>query len=210
MVPIPSASRFRLWLGVLFCLLTAQAPGAEVYLRDQGTDGIILGNLPGEGSPPAAAPRLPEAPPPAHRREGRRERLFPLVSAAAAAHGVSESLLTAVIEVESGFDPEALSPKGAVGLMQLMPGTARRLRVGDPRDPAANIDAGARYLKELLERFGNDLHLAVAAYNAGPGAVLRRGGIPALEETRRYVPEVIRRYHELESGVRPRPGAAGG
>jgi len=130
----------------------------------------------------------------------RMETFAPLVRAAAQAHGLPEALLHAVIEVESGFDAAAVSPKGALGLMQLMPETARELRVRNPRDPAANIDGGARYLKELLGRFGNDLSLALAAYNAGPGAVQRSGGIPRNTETRNYVPRVMARYQSLQGG----------
>jgi soluble lytic murein transglycosylase-like protein len=130
----------------------------------------------------------------------RRKELFaPLVRAAAQAHGLPEALLHAVIEVESGFDAGAVSPRGALGLMQLMPDTARELRVRDARDPAANIDGGARYLKELLARFGNDLSLALAAYNAGPGAVQRSGGIPRNAETQNYVPRVMARYQSLQN-----------
>ena len=138
----------------------------------------------------------PDEPGPAFRR---REKFAPLVLAAADAHGLPVALLQAVIEVESNFNATAVSPQGALGLMQLMPQTARYLRVGDARDPAANIDGGARYLKELLARFGNDLPLALAAYNAGPSAVERSGAIPAYAETQRYVPRVLVRYHSLQS-----------
>ncbi|HET8745400.1 MAG TPA: lytic transglycosylase domain-containing protein, partial [Ramlibacter sp.] len=131
----------------------------------------------------------------------RREAWSALVSAAARAHGLPEALLQAVIETESGFNPKAVSPKGAMGLMQLMPGTARMLDVANPHDPAANVDGGARYLKDLLGRFGNNLALALAAYNAGPAAVERSGGIPRNAETQAYVPRVISRYHRLQSGL---------
>jgi len=100
-------------------------------------------------------------------------------------------LLRAVIHVESGGDPHARSAAGAVGLMQLMPGTARDLGVTDPLDPVQNVRGGAAYLRSLLDRFG-DPRLAVAAYNAGPGAVERAGGIPAIAETRTYVERVGR------------------
>ncbi|WKN20018.1 lytic transglycosylase domain-containing protein [Azotobacter vinelandii] len=124
-----------------------------------------------------------------------------LVAAAAAEHGLPEALLHALIRAESNYDPRAVSPKGAAGLMQLMPDTARELGVVDVWDPAANIHGGARYLKRLLDMFDQDLGLAVAAYNAGPGAVIGSGGaIPPFAETRRYVPKVLEHYRRLQSG----------
>lgn len=121
----------------------------------------------------------------------------PLVTAAAAEHDLPEALIHAVIRAESNYDPGAISPKGAVGLMQLMPDTAREMGVADARDPADNIRGGARYLKRLLGMFGNDVGRAVAAYNAGPGAVARSGGTPPYAETRRYVPRVIEHFERL-------------
>jgi soluble lytic murein transglycosylase-like protein len=116
------------------------------------------------------------------------------IAEAAARHGLDPVLLEAVVKVESNFDPAAVSPKGAQGLMQLMPATAAELQVTDPFDPAANLDGGARYLKVLLEVFAGDLGLALAAYNSGPGRVARRGEIPAIDETRRYVHRVLSFY----------------
>lgn len=121
----------------------------------------------------------------------------PLVAAAAVEHDLPEALIHAVIRTESNYNAGAVSPKGAVGLMQLMPDTAREMGVADARDPADNIRGGARYLKRLLGMFGNDVGLAVAAYNAGPGAVARSGGTPPYAETRRYVPRVIEHFERL-------------
>ena len=113
----------------------------------------------------------------------------PLIAAAAARHGVSPRLLQAVIQVESNFEHRARSRKGAMGLMQLMPPTVRQYAVANPYDPAANIEAGARHLRMLLDRF--DLSLALAAYNAGEGAVRRFGGMPPYPETRDYVRRIL-------------------
>lgn len=123
-----------------------------------------------------------------------------LIRLAARTHGIEEALLRAVIHVESGFNPVARSSSGALGLMQLMPGTARRYGVIDARDAAQNISGGARYLKDLLDRFGGSLQLALAAYNAGEGAVIRYGHrIPPFAETQAYVPAVLARYRNYRA-----------
>ncbi|WP_334110851.1 lytic transglycosylase domain-containing protein [Thermodesulfitimonas autotrophica] len=124
----------------------------------------------------------------AARQDGGLEELF---AAAAARFGVRAELLRAVARVESGFNPRAVSRAGAQGIMQLMPDTTRALGVRDPFNPAENIFAGAAYLRSLLDRFGGDEALALAAYNAGPGAVARYGGIPPYAETRAYVAKVL-------------------
>jgi len=117
-----------------------------------------------------------------------------LIRKAAQDAALSPQLLHAVIAVESGFDSRAVSPKGALGLMQLMPQTARQLGVRDPFDPAQNVAAGAAYLRSLLDRFNGNLELALAAYNAGEVAVVRAGyRIPPFAETRAYVPRVLAR-----------------
>lgn len=112
------------------------------------------------------------------------------IQQAALASGVDESLIRAIIHAESAYQSDAVSPKGAQGLMQLMPQTAKMLEVSDPFNPAKNIDGGARYLSDLLQQFDGDITLAAAAYNAGPGAVTKYGGVPPYEETREYVRRV--------------------
>jgi len=119
-----------------------------------------------------------------------REAFPDIIREVALVHRVEESLIRAVIHAESAYQPDARSPKGAQGLMQLMPGTQAELGVNDPYDPVANIEGGTRYLAGLLARFGGDVELASAAYNAGPGAVERHGGVPPFDETKEYVRRV--------------------
>lgn len=116
-----------------------------------------------------------------------------LVEAAAKKNGLPPSFVHSVVKAESGYQPDALSPKGAIGLMQLMPATAQSYGV-NPRDPAQNVEAGAAYLRELLIKYDGDPRRALAAYNAGPGAVAKYNGVPPYAETQTYVERVLRRY----------------
>jgi len=117
-----------------------------------------------------------------------------LVADASARNGVPAALTNAVLMAESAGNPSAISRVGAEGLMQLMPGTAEACGIANPFDPEANVDCGTRYLHELLNRYGNNVELAVAAYNAGPGAVDSYHGIPPYAETRAYVARVLSAY----------------
>ena len=123
-----------------------------------------------------------------------------IIERAASLYGLDSALLHAVIAVESGFDTAARSRKGASGLMQLMPGTAKRYGVADAFDPEQNVDGGARYLRDLFEMFESDLSLVLAAYNAGENAVRRnQNRIPKIRETLEYVPKVLARYRKFQS-----------
>jgi soluble lytic murein transglycosylase-like protein len=122
----------------------------------------------------------------------------PFIDRVARENGVAPELIKAVALVESGFNPHAVSPKGAQGLMQLMPETARQYGVTDAFDPLANLRAGTVHLRKLLDQFEGDLVLALAAYNAGAGAVKRHGGVPNYKETREYV----RKVHDKMGGTR--------
>lgn len=149
---------------------------------------VVPEDLPLPGAPSAGAEG------PIALRPGEvfdRAALRGLAARVARRHRLSEPLVQAVIEVESRYDAFAVSPRGAMGLMQLMPGTAARFAVANPFDPVQNLEAGVRYLKELLERYDGELRLALAAYNAGEEAVDRFGGVPPYRETRHYVVKIL-------------------
>jgi soluble lytic murein transglycosylase-like protein len=139
--------------------------------------------------PPAAAPAPAADQPPFHE----------FVLAAASRYGVDAELISSVMEVESHFNPKAVSVKNARGLMQLLPETAARLGVKDIFDPKENIDAGTHYLHDLLQLYKNDLTLALAAYNAGPDNVQKYGNVPPFRETESYVKQVKRKYQKNKS-----------
>lgn len=163
----------KLLVSVVLMVFAAARP-ATAQVLEIGDDGSVrrLGAGWGQAAKTAPAPA--------------RHRFRTEIEAAAQANGLSPDFLEAVALSESGLDPTAVSPAGAIGLMQLMPATARELGV-DPRDPAQNLMGGAKYLRAQLDRFNGAIDLALAAYNAGAGRVVRYGGLPPFPETRAYV-----------------------
>ena len=199
---------------LLLCAHAAVAVGGDIFMRTLDDGSVELSNVPVGGgfdlfvAAPGTANTVDAAAenPPGDARGlplmARVAQYRDLVAEAARLAEVDARLLHAVIAVESGYNPQAVSAKGAVGLMQLMPNTARRYGTGNMRDPQQNLLAGASYLRDLLKRFNNDVSLALAAYNAGENAVLRSGGrIPSNPETTAYVPKVLAVYRKLENVV---------
>jgi soluble lytic murein transglycosylase-like protein len=211
----------RLWAASLAFSVLSLGGGvahADVLeIDDRGAVHVRTGGAavqwvaPGDGtgeapdSPPAMSPAVPEAAvtqvaAPAQVPDAWRAPL----ETVAARYALSPHLLAALVWQESRWHPAAVSAKGAVGLAQLMPGTARALAV-DAKDPAANLDGGAHYLRQLLDTFGGDVERALAAYNAGPGRVVRAGGLPRIAETRAYVSTIIDRLTpDLSTGLATR------
>jgi hypothetical protein len=146
------------------------------------------------------------APPPAPQPAATTPHPFDLnetVKAASGAYKLDPDLVTSVIRAESGFNVRAVSPKGAQGLMQLMPQTASQLGVHNAFDPEANVEAGTRYLRELLERYNFDLVKALAAYNAGPQRIDQYGGVPPYFETKAYVARIVRDFNKKKLAAKP-------
>lgn len=166
-------------LGGLLVLL-AQRPDGRRQFRSQWIEGTPRGSVPLEGDPFAGAS-------PFEKR----------VIATATRAGIDPALVLAIVETESGQEAGAVSPKGALGLMQVLPETAAEVGLPDAADPATNLEAGCRYLAALLESFGGDVELALAAYNAGPGAVRRWGTVPPYRETKTFIARVAATYKQL-------------
>src|SRR5512138_543199 len=192
---------------ILACLLfgcAMQSARADIYAYTDADGSVTLSNVPVDSRyvplvegdadvPPPAAP-APGAMPAVGGKAGYEQ----MVAEVSRTYGVESALLHAVISVESNYNPRAVSRKGAAGLMQLMPKTAKRYGVADRLDPLQNVRGGAQYLRDLLAMFNNNVSLAIAAYNAGEQAVVKHGNrIPPYRETRKYVPKVLdfyRRY----------------
>jgi len=171
------------------------ADGGEVYLSNVPVDVRYKVLIPGGGGVSAAEAVAAQTAPAG--AVAQKSAFDPIIDQAARANELDSALLHAVISVESRYNPRAVSKKGAVGLMQLMPETAKRYGVSDAFDPVQNIRAGAQYLSYLLKIFNSDKRLALAAYNAGENAVIRSGNrIPRIRETANYVPRVLNSYQK--------------
>jgi soluble lytic murein transglycosylase-like protein len=175
--------------GVVHFTNTPMTPGYEIYLRERRVAPVQTASY-------RVQPASYRVQTPSYRVCEMPGNYDGYIAEAARTHGVSFSLIKAVIMAESAFDPHAVSTKGACGLMQIMPATARELGVADPFDPRENILGGVRYLRELLNQFGGSVPLAVAAYNAGPGTVQSVNGVPPYDETQSYVQRVLRYLRE--------------
>jgi soluble lytic murein transglycosylase-like protein len=189
-------ARLRAIFVALACLTCAVPASAQIYSWRDAAGNLVLSNRARLGGPSTAIPSYPV--PHADRVRATRfvaadrGRLYDdLIDEHARANGVRTDLVKAVVQVESAFNPYAKSPKGAMGLMQLMPATAQQFGVRNPFDPVENVRAGVAYLRQLLNRYQDNEELALAAYNAGPGAVDKHGQtVPPYRETRQYVAQI--------------------
>lgn len=187
-------------LGVALVLIVALPASARQFFRYVDEHGVVhLTDSPADrryreyrvgsvGGTLREVGRLPR---------GHPSQYDPLIARAARSHGLPPALVKAVVRAESNFEPAAVSQKGAQGLMQLMPATAASLGVRDPLHPEENVRGGARYLREMIDRYGS-WNQALAAYNAGPSAVDRYGGIPPFQETQEYVKRVLHYYRRYD------------
>jgi len=176
--------------GILAGALAALPVAARADVLEIGADGYSwVAGGPAARVEAAAVPASSAASAPAPAR------WQPQLAALAERYDLSPSLIEALVWQESRWNPAATSPKGAHGLTQLMPGTARQMGV-DPRDPSANLEGGARYLRQQIDRFGGDIEKALAAYNAGPGRVEKARGVPNIPETRAYVAAILGRLSQ--------------
>ncbi|NNG45984.1 MAG: lytic transglycosylase domain-containing protein [Deltaproteobacteria bacterium] len=189
----------RIFLIIPF-LLCPTVISADIY-RHVDEDGVVHFTNTPDGF--KGELYLREAPkrPPRRRSSGMDNRwMMEYAERCSRANNLSPALVKAIIRAESNGERFAVSSKGAQGMMQLMPFTARRMNVSDPFDPIENIEGGVKYIKELLGTFGGNLVHAVAAYNAGPNAVKKYGGVPPYKETRLYVKRVMNYYRQYQSG----------
>lgn len=189
---MPFRAGFRIVSLMTFSCALAAPAGAQIYVARDANGTLVLSDRPlGPGARTFPVPRTSAIRTTTPSDTVSASRYDEIIERHARARGLRPDLVRAVIQVESAFDPYARSPKGALGLMQLMPATADDLGVDDPFDPEANIRGGTAYLRELIDRFGGNEELALAAYNAGPAAVERYGqAIPPYRETQDYVRKV--------------------
>ena len=207
-------NRRKLWVGIASMALgvLAQPASADIFTFKDDNGVIHFTNLPSNDKRYKLLYKEPTNPVPAATATSRAgvsrwlpsdeliQRYSPIVDVASRAYGVDKALVHAVISAESGYNPSAVSRAGAVGLMQLMPQTAKRYGVKNILDPVDNIHGGVRYLKDLLMMFNGNIELAVAAYNAGENAVIKYGNkIPPYAETVQYVPKVIGFYRRFQT-----------
>jgi len=185
-----TAVRVTAWIIFAFCSALAAASDVRIAVGPSGRR-IILNENSTQRSRRLSAQLLPVP----------DVDLEPLIARHSGAQNLDPKLVKAVIQVESGYNLRALSNQGAMGLMQLMPTTASLLNVRNPYDPDDNLRGGTRYLRQMLDRFAGRLELALSAYNAGPSAVERHGGIPPFAETRDYVRRILALYRSTDAGL---------
>lgn len=182
------------WGGLLAVCLAAPAQ-AEIYVYRDARGTLHFSNAPASPGYRPYMPEIPRGGAPRRRAAlatpSKRREFYPMIRDSATRHAVDVALVKAVIQAESNFVPYAESPKGAMGMMQLMPATARRYNSVRLWDPQENIETGVRHLRKLLDRYNGDTRLALAAYNAGEEAVERYGGVPPYQETRDYLDRVL-------------------